>query len=113
MNSKQRRARIRAAMPGVIHRLGVLRLMDEIKPELADSFAATLRDPRLKLHSLGGVVRSIHQIERANEVRRALASYVTPGWTVTGRTIGALPSLGARYSGKSAYTIFDEAATLK
>ena len=26
---------------------------------------------------------------------------------------GALPSLGARYSGKSAYTIFDEAATLK
>ena len=114
MNSKQRRARIRAALPGALHRLGVLRLMDEIKPELADSFAATLRDPRLKLHSLEGVVRSIHQIEHTNEVRRTLASYVTPGRTVTGRTIGALPPLGARYSGKSAHTIiFDEAATLK
>ena len=101
-------------MPGVIHRLGVLRLMDEIESKLADSFAATLRDPRLKLHSLEGVVRSIHQIEHTNEVRRTLASYVTPGRTVTGRTIGALPSLGARYSGKSAHTfILDEAATLK
>ena len=37
--------------------------MGEIEPELADSFATTLRDPQLKLHSLEGVVRSIHQIE--------------------------------------------------
>lgn len=49
-----------------------------------------------------------------NEVRRALASYGTPDRSMTGRTIGALPSLGARYSGKSAHTIIiDEAATLK
>ena len=68
MNSKQRRARIRAALPGALHRLSVLRLMDEIKPELADSFAATLRDPQLKPHSLEGVVRSIHQIERMKYV---------------------------------------------
>lgn len=114
MNSKQRRTRIRVALPGALHRLSVLRLMDEIEPELADSFAATLRDPQLKLHSLEDVVRSIHQIERMNEVRRTLASYVTPGRTVTGRTIGAHPLLGARYSGKSAYTvILDEATTFK
>ena len=114
MNSKQRRARIRAALPGAFHQLGVLRLMDEIESKLADSFAATLRDPRLKLHSLEGVVRSIHQIERANEVRRALASYGTPDRSMTGRIVGTHPSLGARYSGKSAHTtIIDEAATLK
>ena len=77
MNSKQRRARTRAALPGALHRLGVLRLMDEIKPELADSFAVTLRDPRLELHSLESVVRSIHQIERMNEARRTLANYRT------------------------------------
>ena len=114
MNSKQRRARIRAALPGAFHQLGVLRLMDEIESKLADSFAATLRDPRLKLHSLEGVIRSIHQIERMNEARRTLTSYTIPGRTVTGRTMGAHPSLGARYSGKSAHTfILDEAATLK
>ena len=114
MNSKQRRARIRAALPGALHRLGVLRLMDEIKPELADSFAATLRDPRLKLHSLEGVIRSIHQIERMNEARRTLTSYTIPGRTVTGRTMGAHPSLGARYSGEPAHTVFfDEFSIFK
>ena len=88
--------------------------MDEIEPELADSFAATLRDPRLKLHSLEGVVRSIHQIERMNEVRRTLASYGTPDRSMTSRIMGAHPSLGARYSGKSAHTIIiDEVATFK
>lgn len=120
MNSKQRRAHIRAALPGALHRLGVLRLMDEIESELADSFAATLRDPRLKLHSLESVVRSIRQIERMNEVRRTLASYVTPGRTVTGRmqsstvVLQNLPCAGKTYFGASPHTIIlDEAATLK
>ena len=120
MNSKQRRARIRAALPGAFHQLGVLRLMDEIESKLADSFAATLRDPRLKLHSLEGVVRSIHQIERANEVRRALASYGTPDRSMTGRmqsntvVLQNLPRAGKTYFGASPHTIiFDEAATLK
>lgn len=114
MNSKQRRARIRAGMPGVIHRLVVMKLMGDAEANHVDSYLGSLRSPDLKLSGFERIVRHVAQLERAAEIRRFYTDYITPGRTITGRIKGAHPSLGARYSGKSAHTfILDEAATLK
>lgn len=101
MNSRQRRARIRAGMPGAMHRLSALCLMGDIEPDHAANIKEALNSPDVKLAQFEFAVRCIVNVERHAERKRAIKSYMNP-------------NLGASYSGKAAYTIvFDEATTIK
>lgn len=117
MNSKQRRARVRAGMPGVLQRLGALCLMGDMSSTDAKRLTEMLRDPRMKLRDFEGVVRTVAYAERSAELQRTLKTYTT---SRTGRTSSTapvfqtLPRTGMSCIGKSAYTIVvDEVTQIK
>ena len=98
MNSKQRRARIRAGMPGAIHRLSALCLMGDIEPEHAANIKEALNSPDVKLAHFESLVQCIGVVERRAEQKRTIKSYTT--------------STG--YSGRTVYTVvYDEVTTIK
>lgn len=77
MNSKQRRARIRAGMPNVLRRITTMKLIGDMDPRDADRYIAVLRSPYLKLRDFEAIVRTVAVAERDVELRGALKAFVT------------------------------------
>ena len=69
MNSKQRRARIRAGMPNVLRRITTMKLIGDMAPRDADRYIAVLQSPYLKLRDFEAIVRTVAVAERDVELR--------------------------------------------
>jgi hypothetical protein len=69
MNSKQRRARIRAGMPNVLRRITTMKLIGDMAPQDADRYIAALQSPYLKLRDFEAIVRTVAVAERDVELR--------------------------------------------
>ena len=59
MNSKQRRARIRAGMPNVLRRITTMKLIGDMDARDADRYIAALQSPHLKLRDFEAIVRAV------------------------------------------------------
>ena len=59
MNSKQRRARIRAGMPNVLRRITTIKLIGDMDARNADRYIAALQSPHLKLRDFEAIVRAV------------------------------------------------------
>ena len=77
MNSKQRRARIRAGMPGVVHRILTMKLMGDLTDTTAERYLARLQDNRLRFADFEKTVRAVAELERQAEMNRTLKTYIT------------------------------------
>lgn len=77
MNSKQRRARIRAGMPDVLRRITTMKLIGDMDARDADRYIAVLQSPRLKLRDFEVIVRTVAVAERNAEVRVVVLDEVT------------------------------------
>ena len=75
MNSKQRRARIRAGMPNVLRRITTMKLIGDMDPRDADRYIAVLQSPYLKLRDFEAIVRAV--AKRNAEVRVVVLDEVT------------------------------------
>ena len=75
MNSKQRRARIRAGMPNVLRRITTMKLIGDMAPRDADRYIAVLQSPYLKLRDFEAIVRAV--AKRNAEVRVVVLYEVT------------------------------------
>ena len=75
MNSKQRRARIRAGMPNVLRRITTMKLIGDMDPRDADRYIAVLQSPYLKLRDFEAIVRAV--AKRNAEVRVVVLYEVT------------------------------------
>ena len=75
MNSKQRRARIRAGMPDVLRRITTMKLMGDMDVRDADRYIAALQSPYLKLRDFEAIVRAV--AKRNAEVRVVVLDEVT------------------------------------
>ena len=64
MNSKQRRARIRAGMPNVLRRITTMKLIGDMDARDADHYIAALQSPHLKLRDFDVIVRTVAVAER-------------------------------------------------
>lgn len=120
MNSKQRRARIRAGMPGAVHRILTMKLVGDLTDTTAERYLVRLRVDKIRLVDFEGIVRAVAELERQAEFNRTLKSYVTPSSVnffslpSLPRFPGASPSLSAGYGGRSAHTIvIDEVTQIK
>lgn len=71
MNSKQRRARIRAGMPNVLRRITTMKLIGDMDARDADRYIAVLQSPYLKLRDFEAIVRTVAVAERDVELRSA------------------------------------------
>ena len=81
MNSKQRRARIRAGMPNVLRRITTMKLVGDMDARDADRYIAMLQSPQLKLRDFEVIVRTVAVVARDVELRRTPkdASWPFPG----------------------------------
>lgn len=77
MNSKQRRARIRAGMPNVLRRITAMKLIGDMASQDADRYIAVLQSPYLKLRDFEAIVRTVAVAERNAEVRVVVLDEVT------------------------------------
>ena len=77
MNSKQRRARIRAGMPSVLRRITTMKLIGDMDPRDADRYIAVLQSPHLKLRDFEAIVRTAAVAARDAEVRVVVLDKVT------------------------------------
>ena len=59
MNSKQRRARIRAGMSNVLRRITTMKLIGDMDARDADRYIAVLQSPYLKLRDFEAIVRAV------------------------------------------------------
>lgn len=75
MNSKQRRARIRAGIPNVLRRITTMKLMGDMDVRDADRYIAVLQSPYLKLRDFEAIVRAV--AKRNAEVRVVVLDEVT------------------------------------
>ena len=75
MNSKQRRARIRAGMPDVLRRITTMKLIGDMDARDADRYIAVLQSPYLKLRDFEAIVRAV--AKRNAEVRVVVLDEVT------------------------------------
>lgn len=75
MNSKQRRARIRAGMPNVLRRITTMKLIGDMAPRDADRYISALQSPYLKLRDFEAIVRAV--AKRNAEVRVVVLDEVT------------------------------------
>lgn len=64
MNSKQRRARIRAGMPNVLRRIATMKLIGDMAQRDADRYIAALQSPQLKLRDFEAIVRIVAVVAR-------------------------------------------------
>lgn len=117
MNSKQRRTRIRAGMPGVVHRILTMKLMGDLTDTTAERYLARLRVDKIRLVDFEGIVRAVAELEREAEMNRTLKTYVT---SRTGRmqsnttVFQTLPRTGMSCIGKSAHVVvIDEITQIK
>ncbi len=117
MNSKQRRARIRAGMPGVVHRILTMKLMGDLTDSMAERYLMRLQDNRLRFADFEKTVRAVAELERQAEMNRTLKTYIT---SRTGRTqsntpvFQTLPRTGMSCIGKSArVVVIDEVTQIK
>ena len=110
MNSKQRRARIRAGMPNALRRLSTLCLMGEIDPKYAADIRAILDDPQLQLYRFELAVRGIAGAERQAEMNRTLKTYIT---SRTGRTQSNTPVLQTLPRTRFSQAAIDEVTQIK
>ena len=83
MNSKQRRARIRAGMPNVLRRITTMKLIGDMDARDADRYIAVLQSPYLKLRDFEAIVRTVAVIEHDVELRRTPKTFMP---RTTGRT---------------------------
>lgn len=101
MNSKQRRARIRAGMPNVLRRITTMKLIGDMDPRDADRNIAALQSPHLKLRDFEAIVRTVAVVARDVELRGALKAAITK-------------RAGSPASGTKPYTIvLDEVTQIK
>ena len=77
MNSKQRRARIRAGMPNVLRRITTMKLIGDMDARDADHYIAVLQSPHLKLRDFEAIVRTVAVIERDVELRDVFKDFTT------------------------------------
>ena len=77
MNSKQRRARIRAGMPDVLRRITTMKLIGDMDARDADRYIAALQSPYLKLRNFEAIIRTVAVAERNAEVRVVVLDEVT------------------------------------
>lgn len=77
MNSKQRRARIRAGMPGVVHRILTMKLMGDLTDTTAERYLARLRVDKIRLVDFEEIVRAVAELDRQAELNRTLKTYIT------------------------------------
>ena len=89
MNSKQRRARIRAGMPNVLRRITTMKLIGDMAPRDADRYISALQSPHLKLHDFEAIVRIVAVVAR-DELRDVFKN-------VTAKR-GSSPTSGAAYT---------------
>ena len=82
MNSKQRRARIRAGMSNVLRRITTMKLIGDMDARDADRYIAVLQSPYLKLRDFEAIVRTVAVIERDVELRRTSTTRRT-AWNTT------------------------------
>ena len=75
MNSKQRRARIRAGMSNVLRRITTMKLIGDMDARDADRYIAALQSPHLKLRDFEAIVRAV--TKRNAEVRAVVLDEVT------------------------------------
>lgn len=117
MNSKQRRARIRAGMPNVLRRITTMKLIGDMDPRDADRYIAALQSPHLKLRDFEAIVRTAAVVARDVELRSGLKAFVTSTTRRTASNTSALqtlPRASTPTSGTKAYTIFiDEVTQIK
>lgn len=88
MNSKQRRARIRAGMPGVVHRILTMKLMGDLTDTTAERYLARLRVDKIRLIDFEEIVRAVAELDRQAELNRTLKTYIT---SRTGRMSSTAP----------------------
>lgn len=77
MNSKQRRARIRAGMPGVVHRILTMKLMGDLTDSTAERYLVRLRVDKIRLVDFEAIVRAVAELDRQAEMNRTLKTYIT------------------------------------